>query len=406
MDFKIYQAADLDLMRRHPIHYKWMKKGEDMPDEKQTCFGCQHSHNMGAPNLDSLICMDDCRRGSAFTPFNGDEKAIALKKEAAAINAEVNFIIGTGFCMGDSEYEKCLDCYSMRECQLMLYDDNKRAAELSLNPKTQGSTLPPGSFVEMEGTVFKGIGRRECYDINPSSAPNLEGIPGDMNACAMCNDRHVAQTIMDQDMKRAMLSVDTPIILKANATEIVAMRDEFEAKAEEDGCCGACDSRSLIGPDHPQSPHNTPKEDDGVLRSFDSGATRDTGGNKLCYDKFLSPGVIKQFAKYMNMNRLQSDGKLRDGDNWQKGIPMEVYVESEGRHHHEAWEFFRQINLRDRDGMVEGVGAMCGILFNVMGWLHEWLKANPMIDFDGEEPTFEMKERQDALKEISETEDA
>lgn len=140
------------------------------------------------------------------------------------------------------------------------------------------------------------------------------------------------------------------------------------------------------------------KEDDGTLRSFNTGATRDTAEGKLDYEGFLSPTVLKQFAKYMNMNRLQSDGKLRDSDNWQKGIPMDAYMKSGYRHFFEWWELHRQIKHRDRDGMIDGIGAMCGLMFNVMGYLHELLKVYDMIDFDGSEPTFEMKERQSNVK--------
>ena len=133
--------------------------------------------------------------------------------------------------------------------------------------------------------------------------------------------------------------------------------------------------------------------DDGILRTFDSGATRDTAEGKLDYEGFLSLKVLVQFAKYMNMNRLQSDGKLRDSDNWQKGISMDAYMKSGYRHFMKWWEAHRCKGLRSRDGDIEDVGAMCGLMFNVMGYLHEWLKEHDTIDFDGEEPTFEMKER-------------
>lgn len=132
--------------------------------------------------------------------------------------------------------------------------------------------------------------------------------------------------------------------------------------------------------------------DDKVLRSFSTGATRDTSEGKLVYDKFLSPVVLKQFAKFMNMNRLQSDGKLRDGDNWQKGIPMEAYMESLYRHFMDFWMEHRGI---ETEGGI--VAAMCGVMFNIMGYMHEYLKKNPMQDFDGEEPTPEMAERKEKL---------
>jgi hypothetical protein len=96
----------------------------------------------------------------------------------------------------------------------------------------------------------------------------------------------------------------------------------------------------------------------------------------------------------MNMHRLQSDGNLRDSDNWQKGIPMDVYMKSAFRHFHEWWSFHRTPEEEtDRGEDIEGIGAMCGLMFNVMGYLHEWLKENDSIKFDEEEPILEHKER-------------
>jgi hypothetical protein len=135
-------------------------------------------------------------------------------------------------------------------------------------------------------------------------------------------------------------------------------------------------------------------KDDGVLRGFTSGATRDTGEGKLAFHGFLSPSVIHQYARYMNMNRLQSDGKLRDSDNWQKGIPMPVYVESEWRHHFDFWSE-AMAYLKDQGfDRRELMAAACGALFNIMGFIHEWLKENPEVRFDDDEPTDEMRERQ------------
>ena len=139
-------------------------------------------------------------------------------------------------------------------------------------------------------------------------------------------------------------------------------------------------------------------KDDGVLRSFDTGATRDTAEGKLDYEGFLSPTVLRQYARFMNMNRLQSDGKLRDSDNWQKGIDMDVYMKSGFRHFFEWWTAHRLHN--DDPNAQDSVGymaAMCGLLFNVMGYMHEWLKNNPEVRFDDDEPTPEMAERKKKL---------
>ena len=107
----------------------------------------------------------------------------------------------------------------------------------------------------------------------------------------------------------------------------------------------------------------------GGIRRFDSGATRDTNLGKLDYDGFLSPLVIRRYAEYMHAHRLQSDGMLRDSDNWQKGIPQDEYRKSAWRHWMDWWSWCRG---RPIEGDVEDVA--CALLFNVMGWLHERLK--------------------------------
>jgi hypothetical protein len=61
------------------------------------------------------------------------------------------------------------------------------------------------------------------------------------------------------------------------------------------------------------------------MRNFTTGATRNSDVNKLDYEGFLSPVVLEEFAIYMQTHRKQADGKLRESDNWQKGIPKEVY---------------------------------------------------------------------------------
>lgn len=104
------------------------------------------------------------------------------------------------------------------------------------------------------------------------------------------------------------------------------------------------------------------------MRTFQTGATRDNDNHKLDYEGFLSPLAIEEFAKYMHKNRLQADGKLRDSDNWQKGIPIDAYMKSMWRHFFNVWKAHRnnQDNIED----------LCALLFNVQGMLHEKLKGN------------------------------
>ena len=107
------------------------------------------------------------------------------------------------------------------------------------------------------------------------------------------------------------------------------------------------------------------------MREFQTGATRDLDTSKPDYEGFLSPLVVKAFGAYMNFHRKTANG-LRASDNWQKGIPRDVYMKSAWRHFLDAWCEHR--GHPTADGMT---WALLALLFNVQGYLHEYLKANP-----------------------------
>lgn len=105
------------------------------------------------------------------------------------------------------------------------------------------------------------------------------------------------------------------------------------------------------------------------MRKFDSGATRDDSVGKLDYEGFYSPLVMQRYATYMNKHRVQSDGGLRDSDNWQKGIPKNVYMKSAWRHFFDVWKEHR--GIKTETGIEESLTAL---LFNIQGYLFEVLK--------------------------------
>jgi len=113
-------------------------------------------------------------------------------------------------------------------------------------------------------------------------------------------------------------------------------------------------------------------KDNGIIRKFESGATRDTSQGKLDYEAFLSPLVLQRYAEYLNKHRLQSDGTLRDGDNWQKGIPIETYMKSKMRHSIDTWLMHRGFPTHATNEDIEE--SLCAELFNTMGMLFEVLK--------------------------------
>jgi hypothetical protein len=119
------------------------------------------------------------------------------------------------------------------------------------------------------------------------------------------------------------------------------------------------------------------------MRSFASGATRNNEENKPDYEGYLSPLVIEAYGRYMTKHRIQDDGTIRESDNWQKGIPLNAYMKSAWRHFMDLWKEHR--GLTSREGLED---ALCGLLFNIMGYLHEILKRKePIEPYPGE---FEM----------------
>lgn len=110
-----------------------------------------------------------------------------------------------------------------------------------------------------------------------------------------------------------------------------------------------------------------------AVRTFATGATRDTDENKLDYEGFLSPLVLKAFAEYMHEKRKMPDGSMRDSDNWQKGIPLDAYMKSMFRHFMSVWTHHRgHEGLFDND--ADHIEELLALLFNVQGMLHEKLK--------------------------------
>lgn len=111
------------------------------------------------------------------------------------------------------------------------------------------------------------------------------------------------------------------------------------------------------------------------MRTFDSGATRDTSDGKLDFHEYLSPAVLRRYAQYMLTKQGQPDGKKRPGNNWKKGIPTDVYMASLTRHFMDVWLFHEGRFVPDsveEEGMTLEI-ALSALLFNVMGYLDNLL---------------------------------
>lgn len=120
------------------------------------------------------------------------------------------------------------------------------------------------------------------------------------------------------------------------------------------------------------------KKKEKSIREFKTGATRDKEKDKLDYEGFLSPIVLKAYANYMHKHRLQTDGKLRDSDNWQRLFGDkhdDVCMKSLARHFMDLWLEHR--GFKSRDGKKD---ALFGIMFNAMAYLFKMLKEEEKHD--------------------------
>jgi hypothetical protein len=105
-----------------------------------------------------------------------------------------------------------------------------------------------------------------------------------------------------------------------------------------------------------------------AVRTFETGATRDTDEGKLDFEGYLSPVVLLRYAEYMRNHQATADGQVRPGDNWQKGMPPEAYMKSMLRHLMDVWLMHRGYPS-DTGASIED--ALCAVMFNAMGYLFQ-----------------------------------
>ena len=127
------------------------------------------------------------------------------------------------------------------------------------------------------------------------------------------------------------------------------------------------DEIKSMGRDLQNAMDDVGKLDNGKMRTFGSGAVRDTSIDKLDYEACLSPLVLKRYAEYVKSCRVQPDGNIRADDNWQKGFGLSVWMKSKWRHLIETWLCYRN----PEHGDIET--SLCAEFFNTHGMLHEIL---------------------------------
>lgn len=109
------------------------------------------------------------------------------------------------------------------------------------------------------------------------------------------------------------------------------------------------------------------------MRQFETGATRDTAEGKIDYEGFLNPLVLERFGQYM-LDHQDTEKGPRPSDNWQQGMPRDVYMKSMLRHMMDVWKIHRGYDAYDKDyNQVFLDEALCAVLFNLQGYLLEYL---------------------------------
>ena len=194
-------------------------------------------------------------------------------------------------------------------------------------------------------------------------------VPDTKIGCTNCKGEQLCKS---HHLPKPACGCDRPDELKS------ILQDNIEIWNEKDG---------PLNPDNLQdkmSSKDNPDGDDGVIRTFESGATRDTSADKHDPEGFISPLVIDRYNEYMHKNRLQTDNSLRASDNWQKGMGFAVFMKSIWRHFLDVWKLHRGYKcIRTEKGKVLIITmeeALCGLLFNTMGYLHEYLQRDKISD--------------------------
>src|SRR5690606_15803559 len=110
---------------------------------------------------------------------------------------------------------------------------------------------------------------------------------------------------------------------------------------------------------------------DRAMHVYDTGATRSADADKLDFEAFICPLVELRFAEYMHKHRWTDNGELRDGDNWQKGFPLDRVMKSLTRHFYDLRLLHRGFAHNAENPDIEEV--LCAIRFNVDAYLRQIL---------------------------------
>lgn len=118
-------------------------------------------------------------------------------------------------------------------------------------------------------------------------------------------------------------------------------------------------------------------------RTFATGANRNSAEGKLEYYGFSHPLVETSFAQYMHHHRMLEDGTLRDSDNWWKGFPERVIIESLLRHIQDIKLLYTGYKVTENGKDVDMEEAINGAKFNLNALMLNILRDTKSIERNG-----------------------
>lgn len=124
-----------------------------------------------------------------------------------------------------------------------------------------------------------------------------------------------------------------------------------------------------------------------LVVGFEGGALRSNGANRIDPLGYISPKAMQVYYEYMLKNQQLPDGRRRRSDNWKAGMPVPRYASSLMRHTHDFhthWDELKHGSAPDDFATLQLVReALCGILFNTIGMLHEMEMGADILDEEG-----------------------
>ena len=109
------------------------------------------------------------------------------------------------------------------------------------------------------------------------------------------------------------------------------------------------------------------------MRKTKTGAIRNNDKGKIDY-VHISSIADRCFCEYMHAHMTQADGKIREADNWKKGMPFKWYKKSFLGHIQDVKMLMEGNNVMEDGKAIEIFEALMGAKFNMDGMIHTLMK--------------------------------